>query len=648
MEGQTAAYSCPLCCQANFPNIDSLKLSLVKVTSRPLSCPICSEVVMGLDKLTIHLFAHSVLSEDQIGPKTDDLKLVRKPRMRKKDGRKLSTEKESSSSVTLAASSSTSSSFAPVVIENRVAATKDSSVVGVSQQLGQQSSRVQEGNRPNEIKNKEINDFVDETHFKQQQQGQNYHVVAPQEARRDFEAVRPPASVDYSKSPQGEEFLRAIHSTDFPRASQGEDFAGNYQGQDYSTTPQSGANTSLQSKSETEQQGLNNYVATPQTPVQFELQLLPSFRCDTCDLQFHDNSLLAMHQKLFHEAMQLRDDSHKFQCHLCFKSFKMKGSLRIHLRVAHYGFHFRFNDDQAPHCSSTEPVVVFSPQANIFASPLINTDNCGTGGGNGGELPQQQKIEGNVCDICSKSFTTKYFLKKHKRLHTGEMPYSCNICGKTFTFQQSYHKHLLYHSDEKPHVCPTCGRAFKELSTLHNHERIHSGEKPFKCETCGKCFRQRVSYLVHRRIHTGVMPYRCTACGKSFRYKVSQRTHKCTAQPPGTVIRQTGDLLQRLLQSAAIFASPSDGEGHPEEHHEDLISKSLDDFVNESCNKMGILENLYAGESSVPTVDNNVPSPSEGMQNLCLMSPAPGPCLSHGRMNGIHVEAEDAFRHFFV
>lgn len=24
-----------------------------------------------------------------------------------------------------------------------------------------------------------------------------------------------------------------------------------------------------------------------------------------------------------------------------------------------------------------------------------------------------------ICDICTKSFTTKYFLKKHKRLHTG-------------------------------------------------------------------------------------------------------------------------------------------------------------------------------------------------------------------------------------
>lgn len=96
------------------------------------------------------------------------------------------------------------------------------------------------------------------------------------------------------------------------------------------------------------------------------------------------------------------------------------------------------------------------------------------------------------CDVCSKMFTTKYFLKKHKRLHSGEMPYKCNICNKTFTFQQSYHKHRLYHKDDKPHTCATCGRSFKELSTLHNHERIHTGEKPFACETCGTLSEEQI------------------------------------------------------------------------------------------------------------------------------------------------------------
>lgn len=402
--------SCPLCCQSNFPTIDSLKLSLIKVTSRPLSCPICSEVVLGLDKLTIHLFAHSVLTENQSSveqpKKVEDLKLVRKPRCRKKETIKELPGKNNGA------------------VYSPLSETEETS-------LPIQCNRVQEPCK-SQSQNKEtlVNSFVQENNSNQESYQLNK--IANAEPRFDpvFEVVR---------SPQ-------------------------------------------------------NNIQT--APIQFELQMLPpvAYKCDTCDLQFQEENLLTAHKKLVHEPAELQDDTNKFQCHICQKSFKMNGSLRIHLRVAHYGFQCRRNIGQ----QSDDHFVNFTPLLNLCPRPLNNEQNYGSE-----QHSQQQKIDGNVCDICGKNFTTKYFLKKHKRLHTGEMPYSCNICGKTFTFQQSYHKHLLYHSDEKPHVCSTCGRAFKELSTLHNHERIHSGEKPFRCETCGKCFRQRVSYLVHRRIHTG-------------------------------------------------------------------------------------------------------------------------------------------------
>lgn len=59
-EVQISTLPCPLCCQPNFSSVDSLRTSLISVTNRPLNCPICKEILLGLDKLTIHLFSHSM------------------------------------------------------------------------------------------------------------------------------------------------------------------------------------------------------------------------------------------------------------------------------------------------------------------------------------------------------------------------------------------------------------------------------------------------------------------------------------------------------------------------------------------------------------------------------------------------------------
>ncbi|XP_030752365.1 zinc finger protein 525 isoform X2 [Sitophilus oryzae] len=235
--------------------------------------------------------------------------------------------------------------------------------------------------------------------------------------------------------------------------------------------------------------------------------------CDICSFTFSDRNILDMHQKLLHQTIpDKKTGQYAYHCHLCSKKFRMRGSLMVHLRVAHYGFsnHIELPPHLLRRNSNSPQVIQSKDRAEAESKGQNKTPDC-----------KQWS-----CDVCAKLFTTKYFLKKHKRLHTGEMPYTCNICNKSFTFQQSFHKHMLYHSSEKPYICNECGRAFKEHSTLQNHFRIHSGERPFGCEICGKRFRQRVSYLVHMRIHTGVMPYKCTACNKSFRYKIYVKTRE--------------------------------------------------------------------------------------------------------------------------
>lgn len=248
---------CPLCCQPNFPSIDSLRISLVNVTNRPLECPICCDVLYGLDKLTIHLFSHSLNQEKQY--------------------------------------------------DNGV-------------------SNVHLSAQPSETK---IESFSNENNVNQQS---DLHESCSQ--------------ID----------IRGKHSTK---------------------------------------------TVEP--------------HCDICGSTFHSIELQRMHLKLVHEISDEviqrnesvtgdKDSKNYFPCHLCMKTFKMKGSLRVHLRVVHsFG-----KTGLIPILDGFQQTGISSNNATESHSPY-NAEN----------KLNNVEVKAWECDICAKSFTTKYFLKKHKRLHTG-------------------------------------------------------------------------------------------------------------------------------------------------------------------------------------------------------------------------------------
>lgn len=124
--------------------------------------------------------------------------------------------------------------------------------------------------------------------------------------------------------------------------------------------------------------------------------------CDICNFCFNDESILEMHQKLLHQTLPDQAGNYNYHCHLCSKKFKMRGSLMVHLRVAHYGFGHNGNREAQGD----------DGQGGVKGGPI--------GVSNG--TREKMQASGNKqweCDICAKMFTTKYFLKKHKRLHTG-------------------------------------------------------------------------------------------------------------------------------------------------------------------------------------------------------------------------------------
>ena len=148
----------------------------------------------------------------------------------------------------------------------------------------------------------------------------------------------------------------------------------------------------------------------------------------------------------------------------------------------------------------------------MFTEKLFNYKICHKSYSSKYTLNQHMKIHDESkafkCDVCLKLFCSKSKLEVHYRTHTGEKPFACKICDKKFTVKCNLIQHLATHSDVRFFKCSTCpeGRYSKTKDQL-NHHMVYHYKPKFACSNCDYKTHTSTNLKSHQKTHEKNLPY---------------------------------------------------------------------------------------------------------------------------------------------
>lgn len=377
--------TCPLCSQPGFQTLDSLRYGLISAATRQVVCPLCHDILFGLDKFTIHLFSHSVQhqhegnnssfpmhipsfssaaaplkQQDSLPSQANSLMLCTKADLssKVKNMKELSVPCDHTNIYP-----GKSQQTAPVSSGYCTNEMKIEDKVRMVNMDDKQSCKIvsgtSEATKKPQPKKTEKNAMWEEQLSSNKLDctyaiaSQSSNIALHSCAQSNCESV----TVDNAKkssqivsecleAPQTA-VMRSISSSlgNKPMYHPYHCSAGNIS----KTTHQ---NTSVQCPAVPSIPPPSQEKLKPVSPTEKEIKEI--IRCDICGFAFDDASILAIHHQLVHcmgsgsetpshriQALDgskqswISDEKHQFPCHLCSKAFKMRGSLMVHLRVAH-------------------------------------------------------------------------------------------------------------------------------------------------------------------------------------------------------------------------------------------------------------------------------------------------------------------------
>ena len=148
-----------------------------------------------------------------------------------------------------------------------------------------------------------------------------------------------------------------------------------------------------------------------------------------------------------------------------------------------------------------------------------------------------------ICDQCSKSFSTRYNLDAHLKIHDGTEKYVCETCSRRFNNINNYNSHLLVHNEDRTiYQCQVCHKLYLSEQSFKSHiadcgtgvEKVKE-----KCDQCGNEYADLKDHLkLHESKDTGKKRYTCDMCTVEFNHRMQLHRHRVQTHPDHPALKK--------------------------------------------------------------------------------------------------------------
>lgn len=168
-----------------------------------------------------------------------------------------------------------------------------------------------------------------------------------------------------------------------------------------------------------------------------------------------------------------------------------------------------------------------------------------------------------MCGVCNRKYQTAGSLATHRKAaHDTTAPKKprnlCEICSKSFSTLTSYKEHMITHSSDSEKLqlkCPVadCGKWLKNNRCLKSHMLLHN-EADYKCGDCD--YTTKKEKLLRNHIltkHSTIRPWPCEECEKTFKTKRALTIHKAQHHVEGSKTGRTCEFCSRPFASSTNY-----------------------------------------------------------------------------------------------